>query len=94
MIELFRTEQSQTADWVEAGLRELVVGYRKTVTTSLQAADIFGPQVTLPVIRENGRLISGKESLLAYLDELEKLVEDWRRFQSDACYIDEDGELC
>jgi hypothetical protein len=50
--------------------------------------------VTLPVIRENSRLISGKESLLAYLDELEKLVEDWRRFQSDACYIDEDGELC
>lgn len=94
MIELFRTEQSKTADWVEAEFRELVVGYRKILTTPQHAAELFGEQVALPVIRENGRLISGRDNLLDYLRDLEKLATEWRRFQSDACYIDEDGEVC
>lgn len=94
MIELFRTTQGKTADWVEAEFRELVVGYCKHLITPAQADKLFGKHVQLPVIRDHERVVSGRDALLGYLRELEKLAADWRRFQSDACYIDEDGQVC
>jgi hypothetical protein len=47
----------------------------------------------LPAIRDNGQMINGPAAISAYLKDLEKFVADWRRFQSDSCYID-DGEVC
>ncbi len=84
MIELWRAKVSQEADGVEAGLKELVLGYER-VETEADAA--FG--LPLPVLRHDEHLVSGSAALQAYLEELEKLAEAWRLFQSDACYIDE-----
>jgi hypothetical protein len=87
LIELWRAKNSQEADWVEAGLKELVLGYDRIVT---EAETAFG--LPLPVLRHDGRLVSGSAALQAYLVELEDLAEAWRRFQGDSCYVDEKGE--
>ena len=84
MIELWRARESQEADWVEAGLKELVLGYERVVTDEQSA---FG--LSLPVLRHDERLVSGSAALQAYLVELEELAEAWRRFQSDSCYAAE-----
>lgn len=89
MIEIIRREQDPDADWVEAGLKELVLGYKRTLVSEPPL-----PDQTLPLLRHDARLYQGREGLLAGLRDLERLADAWRRFQSDACYVDDDGESC
>lgn len=90
VIELYRSaSRSDLADRTEAALRDLVVRHKVRVV-----ADPAGsPGGELPVIREGDRLVPAAE-LPAYLDELSRFMADWSRFQSDACYIDDDGVVC
>ena len=92
MIKLFREENSPQADTIEAEFRELVLGYDRVVIEAKEAARLFD-EATLPVITNNERIISG-ELIEPYIKELTQLMRDWQRFQSDACYVDEDGETC
>jgi hypothetical protein len=94
MIEVFREEQSPQGDWIEAELREMVLGYERVVTTPEEACHALGPQHTLPAIRNGERIASGKGDLMVYLKELEALAHQWRAFQGDWCYVDDQGEVC
>jgi hypothetical protein len=50
--------------------------------------------MTLPAIREGGRIVSGEADVAAYLLELEAFAAEWSTFQSDTCYFDSDGTVC
>ena len=91
MIKLYREEKSKQADIIEAEFRELVLGYDRVVLSPKDAQQKFGEGVSLPVLTDNARTISGEE-IPAYVQELTELVLSWRRFQSDCCYVDEDGK--
>jgi hypothetical protein len=93
MIKLYREVNSAQADTIEAEFRELVLGYDRVVMTADQAARLFGVQTPLPVITNNERVVSGGE-IPTYIKELKILMRDWQLFQSDACYIRDDGEVC
>lgn len=93
MIVLYREEKSLQADAIEAEFRELVLGYERVVIESARAREMFGEGHALPIIQNNERVVSG-DSARVYLNELEKLTHDWRIFQDDSCYVDEDGEVC
>jgi len=93
MIKLYREENSAQADMIEAEFRELVLGYDRVVIDASEAGKLFGADATLPVITNNERIVSG-EGIKPYTKELIQLTRDWYRFQSDACYVDEDGETC
>ena len=71
MIEVFREAESAQGDWVEAELQEMVLGYERVVTTLVEARDVLGPQHSLPAIKNNERIASGKEGLMVYMNELE-----------------------
>ena len=92
MIKLYREENSPQADIIEAEFRELVLGYDRVLLHVKEAAQLFD-DATLPVITNNERVVNGDE-IPAYIKELKQLMRDWQRFQSDACYVDEDGETC
>lgn len=94
MIEVFREEKSEMADWIEGELKAMVVGYKRILIDAGSALTEFGKELPLPFIRDNGNFITGREAIINYLRELDIFVEAWRRYQSDACYIDEDGEIC
>ena len=91
MITLYREENSKQADTIEAEFRDLVLGYDREVMNSRDAAQKFGNGVSLPVLTDNARVVSG-EQIPAYVKELTELVHAWQRFQSDCCYVDDDGE--
>ena len=93
MIKLYREENSAQANIIEAEFRELVLGYDRIVIEPDQAAKLFGIQTILPVITNNERVVSGDE-IPAYIKELTRLVYDWRLFQSDSCYVDDNGGTC
>lgn len=85
---------SPEADWIEAELKDLVVGYERRILGAAQVQQILGRAVDLPILRDGDRIASGREEILAFLKDIHRLVEDWRRFQSDSCYVDEDGNTC
>lgn len=92
MIVLYREEKSPQADTIEAEFREMVLGYDRVVIEPSQARAMFGG-LSLPVIRNNERVVSGAD-IPPYLKELEKLMRDWQMFQGDYCYVDDDGASC
>jgi hypothetical protein len=94
MIEVFREEESAQGDWIEAELREMVLGYERALTTPEEARTTLGPQHSLPAIKNGERIASGKDDLIVYLKELEGLARQWRAFQGDWCYVDDQGEVC
>jgi len=57
-----------------------------------EAVGLFDKR-TLPVITDNERVVSGDE-VPAYIKELTQLMRDWQAFQSDSCYVNDDGESC
>lgn len=92
MIVLYREEKSPQADAIEAEFRELVLGYDRVIVEPDQARELFDGH-SLPIIKNNERVVSGDE-IPIYLKDLEKLMRDWQMFQGDYCYVDEDGEDC
>lgn len=94
MIEVFREEESEQGDWVEAELRELLLGYERVITTPERARQALGQGHSLPAIKNGERVASGKEQLMIYIKELENFAREWRAFQGDWCYVDDNGEAC
>jgi hypothetical protein len=92
MIVLYREEKSPQADTIEAEFREMVLGYDRVIVDTTQAGELFGG-LSLPVIRDNERVVSGAD-IPSYLKELERFVRDWQLFQGDTCYVADDGESC
>jgi hypothetical protein len=48
---------------------------------------------TLPAVVDDGRVIQGLEDIEEYIDEFSQYLDEWQKFQSDACYCDEQGEV-
>ena len=69
------------ADTVTAALDELVVAYR------------IEPGADELVVIDGDRHIEAT-GIPQYLDELRAFVADWRKYQSDACYVEDDGSIC
>lgn len=89
MIELIRTENGPAGLEAERVLEELVLAHQVTIV-----ADTAPPAEDLPAIREGERVVSGAEEVRRYLTELRRFAALWSKFQSDSCYIDDDGTVC
>jgi len=93
MIELYRTADCPYSPAIEATLQELVVAHRVIVVGPNDGdsrQSLREVPNTLPALQDNGQLISGAEAIEAHLRQLKAFVEEWRKFQADACYCDED----
>ncbi len=91
MIILYREEKSLSADVIETEFRELVMGYDRVVVDAAQVDKLFDETHTLPVIKNNERVVSG-DDIPVYLQELTKLMHDWQLFQNHCCSVGDGGE--
>jgi glutaredoxin len=104
MITLYRSAACDSCDDVQETLRELVVAHQvvdiahEHATLSANgAADAIPVAILtgeLPTIADGERLVQGEQAVRAYLVELAHELEAWRKFQIDACYIDDKGKTC
>lgn len=93
MIELFRTADCPTCDEAIDALREQVLAHR--VIPEDRSGDPPLPDgATRPALREGNRLVLGEAAIRRYVHEVIRFNRDWQRFQSDACFLDDDGEIC
>ena len=93
MIKLYRKENSRQADTIEAEFHDMILGYDRVVVVEQEAQQMFGDEISLPVITNNEKVVSG-EAIPDYLQELRQLMRDWQKFQVDACYVDDDERVC
>lgn len=91
MIVLYREQNCGFCDEIEAALKTIVAAYEaKPFSEYAQKA----AHKDYPVLQEGDTIVSGKEEILAYLKRLKMTMEQWQKFQSDSCYIDDDGQTC
>lgn len=92
MITLYRTPNGSWADDIQEALDEMVIAYEtETIETDAEGPDDVSE---LPALRDDGEVITGEAALREHLDHLRALMADWDRFQTDACYIEDDGTVC
>ncbi len=84
MIEVRRPRDSDDADSIVATLRDLVVAYREVEDDTLAQ----------PLVTEGELTLTEPSDIAAYLDRLRRDVAAWNAFQSDACFIEDDGSIC
>lgn len=94
MIELFRTHNDALGAEIEDGLQELVLAHRVFVVEPGQQPASLPANTPLPALRDGKNLITGSEALRAHLEYLERVVVEWRKYESDACYINEGNDPC
>jgi hypothetical protein len=92
VIQLIRTEKSVEGEQVQEALKELVVAHQVVTLAPGVSSPLNG--TPLPAIVDGDRVISGQAALDAYLAELGEVTARWRRFQADACYLDDEGNVC
>ena len=92
MITLYRPPESAWADEIQEALDEMVIAYETDVIDDDGPLPSDVPE--LPALQDEGEFITGKTALRNHLDHLRTLMADWDRFQSDACYVEDDGTVC
>ncbi len=94
MIELYQLANSAAGMEIEEALKELVLAHQVITVKSGETFVDLPANTPLPALKDEGKIITGQDELKTHLRYLEQVAEDWRRFQSDSCYIDADGEHC
>lgn len=94
MIKLYRKEDCKNCREIEDKLKELVLAHQVIIVGSVKENDQLPDALSLPALLDDNRLISGSEAIREHLQKLEKFVGEWRKYQSDVCYVDEEGEIC
>jgi hypothetical protein len=85
-----KKKDTESEDIIDA-LKELVVAHDVEYVET--AVHNKGKRIDLPAIVDDDRLIQGKKNIMKYLDELGNFLEEWQKFQSDACYCDPEGNV-
>jgi hypothetical protein len=47
-----------------------------------------------PVLEDDYSHARGRDEIVREIDRLEEYRQEWYRFETDSCYIDENGEVC
>ncbi len=93
VITLYRKACCPAGKAIQERLSDLVVAHRVRIVDPETGDSELEPS-RLPAIREGEELFSSQPEIQDYLIRLEKRMELWNRYQSDACYVGDDGEIC
>ena len=93
MVTLYRTPDCPGCLAIQSVLKELVLAHHVVVADPSDLPAALPQGTHLPVLVDEGVIYQGREAILAHLEELESFKELWDKFQSDACYCDEEGNV-
>jgi len=94
VIELYRTAGSAAGEEIEEAIKDLVLAHRVFIVEPGQQPVSLPPGTSLPALKDEGEIITGAGALKAHLETLAKIAFEWRKYQSDSCYIHDDGGNC
>ena len=90
---LYRTPGCPRCTEVAEALEELAIAHEVVEVDSPDDVPEDLEAVRLPVLRDGHEVFQGPGDVLDHLEGLESFRADWYKFQSDACYCDEEGNV-
>lgn len=91
MLTFYRTEHCEDCDRIEQALHDLVLAHR-VIIADREAQKTAGTEV-YPLLVDGQDRLTGHRTVLKHIDELEKFKALWDKFQTDACYCDDNGDV-
>jgi len=88
VIKLYLEKNDDESSRVRELFDELAVARREVYDASS-----LPEGATIPAVVDDGRTIEGLGAIEEYVDELSRYLDEWQKFQSDACYCNEQGEV-
>jgi glutathione S-transferase len=93
VLVLYRTDECPRCTRIEQLLGELRTSHRVVAIDDPGQLPASLPRGTrLPALRDGGALVEGSRAILEHLDGTGAFEELWYKFQSDACYCDDEGK--
>lgn len=94
MITLYRLSGCPRCTAIEEVLREMAVAHSVVEVDSVaQLPNDLRETHAPPILVDGDEVIQGSQAILIHLEELAHFKELWYKFQSDACYCDEQGHI-
>ena len=94
MIEFYRTKECPGCRQIEETLEGLRFGHKVHEVESTDDIERELPDGSrLPILIDEGKVYSGRENIVRHLEEVEAFKAEWYKFQSDACYCDDEGNV-
>ncbi len=92
MMTLYVKDNCPACEEVREKIEEMVLAHD---VVNIDEAGTESPlrREELPLIEDEGKTYSGNEAIEQYFEDLEKYHEEWYKFQSDVCYVDDDGNV-
>jgi glutathione S-transferase len=92
MITFYRNKNCRGCSDIQDVLEELAIAY-KAVKVEDNDDQRLPEGKNLPVLVDEGKVIQGSDAIIEHLEELEEFQRLWGKYQSDACYCDEEGNV-
>lgn len=95
MLTLYCKRGDPQCETVRDRLDDLSVAHRVVdVSEPKRHQDLGLPKGgRLPALSDSGQWFVGAEEIGTHLDEFQGFVAQWRKYQCDACYVDEEGNV-
>jgi hypothetical protein len=89
MISLYCEHGHDQCQRIKEKLDDLALEFHYIEVDVERAGDVE----QLPLLVDDGRKFTGLGEIETHIDELTRLAADWRKFQSDSCYCDDQGNV-
>jgi hypothetical protein len=94
VILFYRTPNCPRCGGIQDVLEEMAVAHRVVLVGPGTPVPKELPKgTTLPVLVDGNELVQGSDAIVAHLEALEKFQALWYKYQSDACYCDDQGNI-
>lgn len=93
MITFFRTPDCPECVEIQETLEELCLAHNVMLLKGDDDAAGLPQGTHPPVLVDGNEVIQGRESIMAHLEGLEEFKALWEKYQTDACYCDEEGNV-
>ena len=93
MLVLYKTPGCPRCSQVRQALEDLVVAHRVIDVESREDLPEELRDGRLPILLDGEEVFQGSPAIIKHLEELEDFKAIWYKFQSDACYCDEEGNV-
>lgn len=85
---LYITENCRTCSEIHEALEATAIAHETVVVPPEEWSGRVPEGAEPPVLIDDEKVIQGNDDVLAYIEHLRALKEDWLKYQSDVCYAD------
>jgi len=93
MITLYRTPDCPRCAGIQDTLEDLAIAQKVIEVDSVDEVPEKLEHGRLPVLRDGDEVFEGSKAVADHLEEMKEFKRQWYKFQSDACYCDEEGNI-